>query len=74
MPNAEAERTSPPSNGFPFEVLSLERGESQDRKISGWKNTLIIKLDKRTGETWILTHIPGPENFLRWVLVKDHKS
>lgn len=60
--------------------MSLEKGEKKIGRSSGWSNTFIVKVDKRTGETWILNHIPGNsrpddkkyDHHLRWVPIPDH--
>lgn len=38
---------------FPFEVKSLQRAEAHGLD-KGWPNTFIVRMNRQTGETWII--------------------
>jgi hypothetical protein len=52
---------------YPYEVKSVQRGETHDQE-KGWSNTFIVRVNKQTGHTWILTHVG---NDLIWVMVPE---
>jgi len=56
-----------PDMDYPFEVKTLQRGETR-AQYEGWTNTLIVRVNRKSGQTWILTHV-GKE--LVWVLVPE---